>query len=88
MTIDQCLKNTLINNIIISTDNNLIYKKFLGNKKVISILRPKNLSYKYIDILTVANFTLKKLEKKMFILIILLSRHQTFLLGRKIHLKI
>jgi hypothetical protein len=64
LTINQCLKNTLINNIIISTDNNLIFKKFLRNKKVISILRPKNLSYKYIDILTVANFSLKKLEKK------------------------
>jgi hypothetical protein len=42
----------------------LIFKKFLRNEKVISILRPKNLSYKYIDILTVANFSLKKLEKK------------------------
>jgi rhamnosyltransferase len=64
LTINQCLKNTLINNIIISTDDNLIFKKFLRNEKVISILRPKNLSYKYIDILTVANFSLKKLEKK------------------------
>tara|TARA_B100001057_G_scaffold478729_1_gene549508 strand:- start:3015 stop:4376 length:1362 start_codon:yes stop_codon:yes gene_type:complete len=64
-TINQGLKSKLINKVVISSDNQRICKKFKKKyKNVISILRPKSLSLKYIDILTVSNFTLKKLEKK------------------------
>ena len=62
--INQGLNSKFVNNIVVSTDNENIVKKFSKNKNVISILRPKSLSLKYIDILMVSNFTLKILEKK------------------------
>ena len=63
-TISHGLSSKLIKNVVLSTDNQSINKKFLNHKNVISILRPKSLSFKHVDILTVSNFTLKKLEKK------------------------
>tara|TARA_Y100000816_G_C26089408_1_gene575442 strand:- start:396 stop:1748 length:1353 start_codon:yes stop_codon:yes gene_type:complete len=65
-TINQSLKSKLVKKIVVSTDNKNIFKKFLKNKNVIPILRPKSYSLKFVDILTVSNFTLKKLEEKNF----------------------
>jgi rhamnosyltransferase len=67
ITINHLKKSKLIKKIYLATDN--LYSKKIGlkNKIEIPFLRPKNLSDKIIDMKTIVDYFINKLEKKQSI---------------------
>ena len=63
-TINSLKKSKLISKIIVSTDSLVTKKEALKYKVDCPFLRPKSLSDKFSDILSVANYTLKEYEKR------------------------
>ena len=63
-TINSLKKSKLISKIIVSTDSAVTKKEALKYKVDCPFLRPKSLSNKFSDILSVANYTLQEYEKR------------------------
>ena len=66
-TIDDLKKSKYISDIYVATDNKITREVSLNKGAKIPFMRPKNLSFDYVDIATIAKFFLKKLEKKKII---------------------
>lgn len=63
-TIYGMKKSKYLSKIVVSTDNKNTQKEAIGLGAESPFLRPKNLSENHLDIISVANYTLDKLEKK------------------------
>ena len=63
-TINSMKKSKYLSKIVVSTDNNNTRKEAIRLGAESPFLRPKNLSQNFSDIISVANHTLDKIEKK------------------------